>query len=129
MKYAPHTYAKALVEVLAVSDGSKSRDDELAQNFLALVRKNGDESHLKKILEEASRFARGKSGVRKITIASARELSSAQQKAMDHFVKPGDVVERRINPDLVAGVKITVNDEMQFDGSLKTKLNNVLGSV
>jgi len=26
-----------------------------------------------------------------------------------------------IDPDLIAGIKITVNDEMQFDGSLKSK--------
>jgi len=43
--------------------------------------------------------------------------------------KAGDVVEARIDPDLIAGIKITVNDEMQFDGSLKSKLNKVLGAV
>ena len=58
MKYPAHIYAKALVEVLAVSDGSKAKEDVAAENFLALVRKNGDEGHLRKILEEAARFAR-----------------------------------------------------------------------
>ncbi len=129
MKYPAHIYAKALVEVLAASDGSKSRDDAAAKNFLALVRKNGDEGHLEKILEEASRFARGKSGVRKVTIASARELTGSQNAAMAHFMKEGDVVERRIEPELIAGVKIVINDELQFDGSLKNKLNGVLGSA
>jgi F0F1-type ATP synthase delta subunit len=129
MKYAPHIYAKALVEVLATFKGSKAEEDTLAKNFLALVKKNGDEGHLKKILEEASRFARGKSGLRKVTIASARDLSSSQAKAMNQFIKAGDVVEARIDPDLIAGIKITVNDEMQFDGSLKSKLNKVLGAV
>ena len=129
MKYPAHIYAKALVEVLTASHGLKEKDDELAKNFLALVRKNGDESHLKKILEEASRFARGQSGVRKVTIASARELSPSQAKTMEHFIKSGDVVERRIDPELIAGVKITLNDDMQFDGSLKNKLSNVLGTA
>jgi F0F1-type ATP synthase delta subunit len=129
MKYAPHIYAKALVEVLTTFKGSKAEQDALAKNFLALVRKNGDESHLRKILEEASRFARGKSGVRKITVASARELSPSQRKTMEKFITPGDVVESRIEPDLIAGIKITLNDELQFDGSLKTKLNKVLGAV
>jgi len=129
MKYPTHIYAKALVEVLADSHGPKERDDEVAKNFLALVKKNGDEGHLRKILEEASRFARGHSGVRKLTIASARELSPSQTKTMERFVKPGDIIERMIDPDLIAGIKITVNDEMQFDGSLKSKLNKVLGSA
>ena len=135
MKYAPHVYARALVEVLSASvNGSgtasgKKTDDELATNFLALVRKNGDERYLRKILEEASRFARGKSGVRKVTVESARALIPSQKALIAHFVKAGDMVEERIDPDLIAGIKIILNDEMQFDGSLKNKLNKVLGSA
>jgi F0F1-type ATP synthase delta subunit len=130
MKYAPHIYAKALVEVLsdAKHQGEKN-GAALAKNFLALVRKNGDEGYLRKILEEASRFARGKSGTRKVMIESARALGSAQKKAAEHFIKAGDVVEERIEPDLIAGIRITVNDEMQFDGSLKNKLNKMLSIV
>jgi F0F1-type ATP synthase delta subunit len=131
MKYAPHVYARALVEVLSapVTGPGKKTDDELAKNFLALVRKNGDERYLRKILEEASRFARGKSGVRKVTVESARALTPLQKAALAHFAKPGDIVEERIDPDLIAGIKIILNDEMQFDGSLKNKLNRVLGSA
>jgi F0F1-type ATP synthase delta subunit len=131
MKYFPHVYAKALVEILSVPKGSagKKTDDEIAKNFLALVRRNGDESHLRRILEEASRFARGKSGMRKVTLESARPLRPPQRAALAGFVKPGDVVEERIDPELVAGIKIIVNDEMQFDGSLRNKLNKVLGAA
>ncbi len=131
MKYAPHVYAEALVEVLSApaTGPGKKTDDELAKNFLALVRKNGDERYLRKILEEASRFARGKSGVRKVTVESARALIPSQKALIVHFVKPGDIVEERIDPDLIAGIKIILNDEMQFDGSLKNKLNRVLGSA
>jgi F0F1-type ATP synthase delta subunit len=126
MKYSPHIYAKALVEVLGDRHVS---DAEAAKNFLSIVRENGDEGRLRKILEEASRFARGKDGVRKVTISSARALTPAQRKATEHFVKHGDVVEYETDPALIAGMKITVNDEMQFDGSLKNKLNRALGNV
>ena len=129
MKYPAHIYAKALVEVLTAFKGSKGEGEALAQNFLELVKRNGDEGHLRQIVEEASRFARGKSGVRKVTIASARELSVAQTKTLERFVQPGDVVERRIEPGLIAGIKIILDDELQFDGSLKSKLNSVLGSA
>ena len=129
MKYAPHIYAKALVEVLsAPAERGVMSDDEIAKNFLAIVRKNGDEGHLRKILEEASRFARGKSGVRKVTVESARALGPSQKVAVGHFIRPGDMVEERIDPELIAGIKVVVNDELQFDGSLKNKLNKVLGN-
>ena len=127
MKYQAHIYAKALVEVLG---DPKVKDDALiAKNFLELVARNGDAGHLGKILEEASRFARSRSGVRKVTIESARTLSAAQMETMKRFMKEGDVVEKRIDPNLIAGVRITLNEELQFDGSLKNKLNRVLGIV
>ena len=128
MKYSAQTYAKALVEVLT-SHEPKAKDEEIAQNFLALVRKNNDEGHLKKILEEASRFARGRGGVRKVTVESARELKATQKDLVKQFIKPGDVVEERIDPELIAGIRIILNDELQFDGSLKNKLNRALGNV
>jgi F0F1-type ATP synthase delta subunit len=129
MKYSVHTYAQAFVEALEDREGKIKDEATLGKNFLALVRRYGDESHLPNILDEASRLARGKSGIRQITIESARELSISQKTALKHFIKTHDVVEERIDPELIAGVKITVNDEMQFDGSLKTKLNKALGSV
>lgn len=127
MKHSAHIYAKALVEVL--SDPKAKDDARIAKNFLALVARNGDAGHLKKILEEASRFARSRSGVRKVTVESARALNATQIGAMKRFIKEGDVVERRIDPNLIAGVRITLNEELQFDGSLKNKLNRVLGTA
>ena len=130
MKYPAHIYAKALVEVLGDEDHHAMKEqDRVAKNFLAIVRKNGDEGYLRKILEEAAVMARGKSGVRQVTIESARELGAAQKATLKHFIQPGDVVEERIDPELIAGVKITVNDELQFDGSLRNKLNKALGSA
>ena len=127
MKYPAHIYAKALVEVLG---DPKAKDDALiAKNFLELVTRNGDAGHLEKILEEASRFARGRSGVRKVTIESARALSAAQMESLKRFMKEGDVVEKRIDSNLIAGIRITLNEELQFDGSLKNKLNRVLGTA
>lgn len=123
MKYAPHIYAKALVEVL---EDPRVKTETATKNFIALVRKNGDEAHVRKILEEASRFSRGRDGIRKVTIASARALTAAQDADVRRFLEKGDVVEKRIEPDLVAGVKIIIDDELQFDGSLKKKLDRAL---
>jgi F0F1-type ATP synthase delta subunit len=42
-----------------------------------------------------------------------------------HLVGPHDVVEEEIDPSLVAGMKVVVNDERVFDGSLKAKLDKL----
>src|SRR5580698_2296783 len=120
MKYPTHIYAKALVEVL--TDAKGKDEAKFADNFIALVRRNGDEMHLRKILEEASRFARGQSGIRKVVVESARTLTKSQQKEVSRFIRKEDVVVEKVDPELVAGIKITVNDELQFDGSLSRKL-------
>jgi len=124
MKYPAHTYAKALAEAILGSKG-KAAEDTVVKNFIALVRKNGDEASLRKIVEEAARMVGPRSGIRKLTIESARELTAAQEKLLKAFVRPGDVVERRIDPNLIAGVKVVQDDELQFDGSLRGKLDKV----
>ncbi|HEX4103979.1 MAG TPA: F0F1 ATP synthase subunit delta [Candidatus Paceibacterota bacterium] len=123
MKYPTHIYAKALAEVIVTA--KKGEEAKVAANFIALVRKGGDEVHLRKIVEEAARFVRGKSGVRKVTIGMARTLTAGQMKTVKSFLKAGDVVEERIDPALIAGIRITLDDELQMDGSLKGKLDKI----
>jgi F0F1-type ATP synthase delta subunit len=127
MKYSVQNYAKALVEVIeeAGAAGAVKDRSAVAKNFLAVVRKNGDEARLKKILDEAARLSRGKGGAREVVIESARPLGKSQEKALQSFVKPGDTLHYKIDPDLVAGVKIIINDEMQFDGTMKGKLDKL----
>ena len=122
MKYSAHYYAKALVAALA----NKKVDGAAAtKNFLALVRKNNDEGELKKILREAARLSLGEGGVREVILESARPLTASQKKSLGAFLAPHDVVREKIVPDLVAGVKVVVNDEVQFDGSMKAKLDSL----
>jgi len=126
MKYSVQNYAKALVEAI---EAPKANHAAVEKNFLALVRKNGDETRLKKILEEAARLSRGKGAGRDVVISSARPLAKAQEKLLQQFVKPGDTVTYATNPELVAGIKIVVNDEMQFDGTMKGKLDRLFGTI
>jgi F0F1-type ATP synthase delta subunit len=132
MKYSPHTYAKALVAVLADvrtkrGGGDDEREDaRIADNFVALVRRNGDEGNLPRILEEASHLARGIGGVRRVVLESARPFTAAQRKHAGTFLTEGDIVVEKVDPTLIAGIRITVNDELQFDGSLRKKLARLL---
>lgn len=129
MKYPAHIYAKALAEAITSPEAKGARGAEIAANFLALLRKNGDEAHARKIIEEAARMARGKGGIRKLTVESARPLTVAQEKMVRALTKPEDVVETRIDPELIAGIRVIMNDELQFDGSLRGKLDKIFNSA
>jgi F0F1-type ATP synthase delta subunit len=127
MKYPSHFYAKALAQAIA---GAKGKNEAaIAKNFLALVRKNGDEASLPKILDEAGRMVRSEEGIRQVRIESARPLAVSQEKMVKEFIKPGDIIERKIDPELIAGVRLILDDELQFDGSLRGKLDKVFRNI
>ena len=129
MKYPAHIYAKALIEAMAdVEREGKQAEDAAARSFARLVEKNGDGMHLRKILEEAARMARGKEGIQKVVLESARPLTAKQKKELTRFTEPEDVVQERIDPSLVAGVRIFVDDERELDGSLKGHLDRMFGA-
>ncbi|OGY99107.1 MAG: hypothetical protein A2945_05310 [Candidatus Liptonbacteria bacterium RIFCSPLOWO2_01_FULL_52_25] len=128
MKYPSHIYAKALAG--AITDPNAKAGEEIMKNFMAIVLKNGDGAHLKKIVAETARLVHRKSGVRDVTLESARSLHADQKKEIwNHFAGPNDAVEAKTNPELIAGVRVTVNDELQFDGSLRTKLDTLFSNT
>jgi F0F1-type ATP synthase delta subunit len=127
MKYPSSIYAKALAEVIA--DKRITDSDSVVRNVLALVERNGDGAHLGEILADAAKFARRNEGVREVVLESARPMSDAQRKALTALVDARDVVREVIDPGLVAGVRIVVDDERQYDGSLKGKLDKLFGGV
>ncbi len=122
MKYSPHIYAKAFVEALG-EHPSPEKERARIKNFIALLVKNGDIGRARKILESAKKMIREKEDRRSIVIETARLLSA--RGLAEEILKPSDVVEEKIDPELIAGVRITINDELQFDGSLRRKLNEL----
>jgi F0F1-type ATP synthase delta subunit len=122
MKYSAYTYAQALAG--AITDPNAAPSEEIMKNFIALVLKNGDGAHLKRIVAETVRLVHRKNDIRDVTLESARPLGEAQKKiALGHFAQPNDDTHEKISPELIAGVRVTVNDELQFDGSLRAKLD------
>lgn len=120
MRYAPELYAKALAAV-AHGNLAPAKEREIVKNFLTLVRANGDGGKLPKIVEAAEKLLRAKTGRRRVVIESARPLGILLKK----FSAGADAVEEKIDPALIAGVRITVNDELQYDGSLRHKLDTL----
>lgn len=122
MKYKPKEYAKALVELLLIKGADEK---EIAINFIKFLKKNGDESKIDKIILYAKDLFIKKTGRRKVTLETARKIKSFQKEFMDSFIQKGDIIEEKINKDLIAGIKIIVNNERQLDASMLKKLQNI----
>lgn len=116
-------YAKALAEIIS---GKTIDEKKVIGNFLNLLTKTGQEKKAKEILDLAETIYLVKHGNRRIIFETARKMTSGQVKLMETLVKKGDVVKEKINPELIAGVKIIINNEKQFDNSMLNKLNNIL---
>jgi F0F1-type ATP synthase delta subunit len=123
MKYPTRIYAKALAESVFTADASHA--EKIRHNFLELVRFYGDEAHLPKILEETERLLRAKNGTKKFTVRVARAQKKSAREFVKNLIGPNDAVEEVVDSSLVAGMKVVVNDEMVFDGSLRSKLDKL----
>jgi F0F1-type ATP synthase delta subunit len=110
VKVKAKDYAKALVDV-------KKFD---ARRFLRILQRNGDTKKLKEIVVLAEKMMLAKSGNQKIVLEIARPVTKKMNVG-----KKGDMVEEKINPTLIAGVKIIIDGEKQLDFSLSKKLNDI----
>lgn len=104
MKYKAKDYARAIA-------GVKKFDPKV---FLRLLEKNGDLKKAKAIIAELEKLNH-----RKVVIETARKTKTTWD-----FGK-NDIVEEKVNLELVAGAKITINGEKQIDFSLKNKLEKI----
>ncbi len=123
MKHTPQQYAKAFAETAASATGHHL--ETCVQNFARLIEKNGDAHMAPKILSATARALRAKMGMRHVTITSARPLPHPARTTFAKFLEAHDTIEERTDSALLAGVKITVNDEREFDGSLAGKLTKL----
>ena len=116
-------YAKALAEILFKKPADEKK---IVNNFVKLLVSSGYESKTKEILNLTEDFLLAKQGKKKITFETARRLTADNRAKLKEFAQEGDIVKEKINHELIAGVKITINNEKQFDNSMLNKINNLL---
>lgn len=124
MKYSAKIYARAFAEA-AQGKHSPEAGKNMVKNFVAIVRRNGDSTALRKILESAEKMLREKEGIRKIAIETGRPLPEKLRKHLHSLTSKEDVLEEIVTPDVVAGVRITVDDERQYDATLRKRLRQI----
>ena len=94
------------------------------KRFLQAVARKGDARKLPAVVRELERSDVHAKGGRMVTIEFARTLGH-ETSEFKSFLKPEDHLENRVNPDLVAGVRITIDEERELDFSLARRLNKM----
>lgn len=124
MKYAIRQYAQALLG--ALEDKSGRERDEIMKRFLFIVRKNKDWPKLDRILQEAERQLLRKQGIRKVEVESTTPLSRGLRKEIEKILGKKLVLEEKIKPEILAGIKILIDGELLIDASAKRRLDLLL---
>jgi F0F1-type ATP synthase delta subunit len=121
-------YAKALAEILgepAFAKSSGVAKEKIVNNFVKLLVAAGLEKKSKEILDLAEDFLLAKQGKSKITFEIARRMTAEHRALLKGIAKEGDVVKEKINPEIIAGIKIIINNNRQFDASMLSKLQKI----
>ena len=123
MRRKPEFYARAFLEVADETPAHKL--ELLVKFFLEIVRKNGDWSGLNKVLKAVQGMAVKRSGGRVVKIETARSMRGDVAENLKKHFKEEDSFEFSLNPDLLAGVRILIDEEKELDFSLNRKLKNL----
>jgi F0F1-type ATP synthase delta subunit len=120
MKYNYKIYAKALVSALDEAQ-DLAQKEKIIKNFLSLIQKNKDPRQLKKIIDFASKIIYKKEGRQRIILETARPQNNLKN-LFQKFFNEKDIIEEKINPNILAGIRIVINDEKELDFSFKKRL-------
>jgi len=120
MKYDYKIYARALVFALNEAPGLIQKE-KIIKNFLSLIQKNRDTRQLKKIIDFASKIIYKKDGRQIIILETARPQNNLKN-LFQKFFNEKDIIEEKINPNILAGLRIIFDDEKELDFSFKKRL-------
>lgn len=126
MRPSPTIFAKAFLAVFA--DTPENQQGAIVKNLVHTASKYGGEGYLRQILAEVLRLYRKERGFKKIVLHSARPLPEKLLSALKSLFGKSDEVQASIEPELVAGVKIVIDDELSLDNTLKRKLEILFNS-
>ena len=126
MKHSPRQYAQAIY--LALEKKSEKQRRELWKKVLLLLRRNGDMTKLPSILRGFEKVYLGEEGLQKVDIETVSPLGSGLEKEIKKVLGKKLLISKKINPGLLAGLTIMVNDEVLIDSSAKRRLDNIFAA-
>ena len=123
MKYPPETYAAALWQ--AASSAPAAKRGEIVKRFVRLLKKTGDIGRAEKIAAAVEKLTVKAKGGRWITVEFARPIETKIKRHITDIFSAKDRIEEKINPNLVAGVRVTPDGAKEFDNSFQRKLKKL----
>ena len=123
MKHSAKLYAKAFISAFDAANASDKV--KIVKRFLKVLEKNGDFSNVSKIEKEMQRILVKRGGGRFVEVETARPLEKAVFEKLTRMFSKNDNIETRIHEELLAGTRILIDEEREFNFSFKRKLRKL----
>lgn len=123
MRYSVKQCAAALVAALRQKPDSEQK--KTVRRFLFLLRKHGLWQRRMFILKEAERQYLRERNASKVVIASAAPVAPKTRQEIKRIVGRNAFWQETIEPGLLAGLKILINDEMLIDATGKRQVERM----
>lgn len=120
MRYKPRQYAEALADALV--DTEPETVSVRMKHFLALLVQHRMLGKAENIVRAAERLLARRQGANRIVLESAAPASEALRREVADIFAGKAWIEERVNPGLLAGVRILIDDETLVDASGKRRL-------
>ncbi|MBI3632372.1 MAG: F0F1 ATP synthase subunit delta [Candidatus Vogelbacteria bacterium] len=125
MRYSPELYARSLYESL----GDLLDPKLIIKNFWLTVKKNGDESRIDNIVRLFESLVVKNSGGKVIQIETARPISVSMEGKIKKLFGNKDIIQKKVNSKLVAGIRIEIDNEKELDFSLAAKFRKMFSKT
>lgn len=126
MKYPITAYAKALAGAL---ESKPAEVRAIASRFVKFLERTGDRPAMGRIVEVAEGMLLARRGGKKVIVESARPLGKDAVTQLARSFGKEDAIEYRIQPELVAGVRIRIGEDALVDASLVGRLNRLTSKL
>ena len=127
MYYSVSHYGLALKE--ALKGKSEKERKEILKRFLLLLRKNHAGANLVQILQKYEYFLLKESGLSKVVIESTDSISAEMRREINKAMGGKAALREKINPKLLGGITILINDEVLIDASASHQLEKLFARV
>lgn len=123
MKYSPKQYAAAFLE--ATKDKAVNKEKQVIKNFLNLIFKNGDWQYRRAILSEVEKSFLAKAGIRRVRIESPDPVQAGLKREVKNILDSDIIFSEKIDANLLAGLKILIDDELLIDATGKHAVDSM----
>ena len=123
MKYRIQQYAQALYEAM---EGKKPLEQkEIVKRFVALLARQRVLGKMRLIIAACEKIILQKTDMRKVRIESASPITEKLKKEIGEILGKKVYLEETENPNLLAGIKILVDNELLINASAQRQLEKI----